>query len=151
MNQSSKRTQTAGSASITPGAVTRRGFPAVADHRIESPVASENFSKWAAPGPAETIADAGSIRNGFVRSICVAAVIGVAGGAFEALFLVRFFEFVTFTMGPNLVFLVFNTVLVLNESREQTRIGLMMGYSGVLVSAAVSFGVFVLIVLQFLF
>ena len=72
----------------------------------------------------------------------MAVSFGVLGGAFEALILWPVFGFVTVTLGPDLVFVFANTVLLEREKKPRTIIGIVWGYFAVVVTAVVSFAVF---------
>ena len=91
----------------------------------------------------DNLTESGSILVGFGISCLLAFVIGVLGGAFEALILWPLFGFVTITLGPDFVFLIANLFVCLRNPRNlRTRHGMTIGFLAVIITAVVSFFVF---------
>ena len=98
----------------------------------------------------ENSSDKGSLINrganqglGFLLMIVLAVAIGVAGGIFEARILFLQFDFVTFTLGPTIVFLLVGWALRAVTSNPHFYKGLLFGaLSGCLIVVVVSFWAF---------
>lgn len=73
------------------------------------------------------------ILQGFLISLLIAVIVGVAGGVFEALVLLPKFGFVTFTLGPDVVFLVCNLLFLITWKNKYIKIGAGIGFVNVLV------------------
>ena len=87
--------------------------------------------------------ESGSIWKGFGFSCLLALIVGVRGGAFEALILWPAFGFVTVTLGPDAVFLVANLLCLSGiPMKPQTGRGMIIGFIAVIITAVVSFAVF---------
>ena len=103
----------------------------------------ENVSNQELSGGQKT----GIVIKGFLISFILALFVAFFGALFEAVILWPVFNFVTFTLGPDILFLILNTVLIKKYMENwYIKLGAKIGYINVVVVAVGSFISFLLLV-----
>ena len=82
------------------------------------------------------------MAKGYGISFLIALIVGVVGGLFEAIILAPVFGFVTFTLGPDILFVVVNCIHLGMARDEGVKKGARIGFINVIFVIIISFMVF---------
>ena len=82
------------------------------------------------------------MAKGYGISFLIALIVGVVGGLFEAVILYPKFDFVTFTLGPDILFVVVNGIHLGMARDEDVKKGARIGFINVIFVIIISFMAF---------